>query len=140
MRRAIQGEPLVSLIVPFHNGGDLLRQCVRSLQETAGYDNWEAILVDNGSWEPETLAATRRVLEDDRCRILPYPYDFNWAALNNYVAERSNGDHLLFLNVDVAGTQDGWLAAMLEHSQRPEVGASAPAWFIRTAASNTPVW
>lgn len=122
VHRAIRGAPLVSVVVPFHNGGDLLAQCIASLREGGGHDNWEAILVDNRSWEPETRAVTKRLLQDSRCRILPYHHDFNWAALNNYAAEHSNGDHLLFLNVDVVGTRQGWLAAMLEHSQRPEVG------------------
>jgi GT2 family glycosyltransferase len=122
VRRAIHGTPLVSVIVPFHNGGDLLLECVRSLQESAGYANWEAVLVDNRSWEPETRAVIKRLLADKRCRILPYPHDFNWAALNNFAAAHTEGDHLLFLNVDVVGASDGWLAAMLEQAQRPEVG------------------
>jgi GT2 family glycosyltransferase/2-polyprenyl-3-methyl-5-hydroxy-6-metoxy-1,4-benzoquinol methylase len=122
VRRALTGTPLVSVIVPFHNGGDLLQQCVRSLQETAGYANWEAILVDNRSWEPETRAVVNRLVADPRCRVVSYPHDFNWAALNNFAAEHAEGDHLLFLNVDVVGTRQGWLSAMVEQSQRPEVG------------------
>lgn len=123
VRRAIIGTPLVSVIVPFHNSAELLRRCIASLHHTAGYDHWEALLVDNKSWEPETRAIVSRLAEDRRCRVVPYPEDFNWAALNNHAAQHAEGDHLLFLNVDVAAQQPGWMAAMLEHSQRSEVGA-----------------
>jgi len=122
IRRKIRGEPLVSIIVPFHDGGELLRRCIVALQEHAGYENWEALLVDNLSWEPETRAVLNRLCQDPRCRVVPYPQPFNWARLNNFAAAHSKGDHLLFINADVEGRSDGWLRAMLEHSQRPDVG------------------
>jgi O-antigen biosynthesis protein len=123
VRRAIVGSPLVSIIIPFHDGAELLRRCLKSVRETAGYENWEAVLVDNLSWEPETRSILSRLEEDSRCRVVEYPHPFNWAALNNFAAQQARGEHLLFLNVDVEGNSHGWLAAMLEHSQRPEVGA-----------------
>lgn len=123
VRRAIRGEPLVSVIVPFHNGAEHLRRCVRSLQGKAGYDRWEALLVDNRSWDPGIRAALARFERDPRIRVLSYPGRFNWAAINNYAARQSNGAHLLFMNADVEGRSEGWLEAMLEHAQRPEVGA-----------------
>jgi O-antigen biosynthesis protein len=122
IRREIEGEPLVSVIVPFHDGGELLRRCIVALQERGGYENWEMLLVDNLSWEPETRAVLNRVVQDPRCRVVPYPQPFNWARLNNFAAGQSKGEHLLFLNADVEGRSDGWLRAMLEHSQRPDVG------------------
>ena len=122
IRREIRGEPLVSVIVPFHDGGELLRRCIVALQERSGYENWEALLVDNLSWEPETRAVLNRLTQDPRCRVVPYPQPFNWASLNNFAAAHSKGDHLLFINADVEGRSDGWLRAMLEHSQRPDIG------------------
>jgi GT2 family glycosyltransferase/SAM-dependent methyltransferase len=123
IRRVVSEQPLVSVIVPFHDGAELLRRCVTSLQERAGYENWEAILVDNNSWEPETRAVLNRLTQDQRCRVLPYPQPFNWAAINNYAAQYAEGRHLLFLNADIEGRSDGWLEALVEQSQRHEVGA-----------------
>jgi GT2 family glycosyltransferase len=37
--------------------------------------------------------------------------------------EQANGDHIVLLNNDTEVLDGGWLEAMLEHSQRPEVGA-----------------
>ena len=60
--RRRQPKPLVSVVIPFKDGADWLRGCVDGLHRLAGYDRWEALLVDNGSWEPETEALLR-VLE-----------------------------------------------------------------------------
>jgi GT2 family glycosyltransferase/2-polyprenyl-3-methyl-5-hydroxy-6-metoxy-1,4-benzoquinol methylase len=122
VRREIQGSPLISVIIPFHDGAAFLRRCVESLQRS-GYQNWEAILVDNRSWQPETRAVLSRLRQDQRCRVLQFSEDFNWAAVNNFASRHALGEHLLFMNVDVEGRSPGWLTAMLEHSQRAEVGA-----------------
>lgn len=123
IRRPVRGDPLVSVIVPFHNGAEHLRRCLRSLDESAGHRMWEAILVDNRSWDPNTRALLARYVSDDRIRVLSYPGPFNWAVINNFAVKHSNGAHLLFMNADVEGRSDGWMTAMLEHAQRPEVGA-----------------
>lgn len=123
IRRRIRSSPLVSIIVPFRDGAELLRRCVASLAATAGYDRWELLLVDNLSWEPETMALLRRLSKAPNCRIVSYPHAFNWSAVNNFGATQTNGELLLFLNSDVEGSSPGWLAAMIEHAQRAEVGA-----------------
>jgi GT2 family glycosyltransferase len=110
-------------VIPFRDGADLLRRCVDGLHRTAGYARWEALLVDNKSWEPETEALLRRLDEDSKCRRLEFSGAFNWAAVNNWAVEQAEGDLLLFLNNDVEGVSNGWLEAMVEHGLRPEVGA-----------------
>ena len=115
--------PLVSIIIPFHDGARLLRTCVDALERTAGYERWEALLVDNRSWEPETRALVTRLARDDRVRVLDYDDEFNWSAINNWAAEQARGDVLLFMNSDVEGRSEGWLASMVEHVGRKEVGS-----------------
>lgn len=123
VQRQILGEPLVSVVIPFQDGAELLRRAIEGLRSKAGYERFEVLLVDNLSWEPGTKALLARFVKDERFRVVPYPEVFNWARLNNFAVRQAAGDHVLFLNADVAGRSDGWLAAMLEHSQRPEVGA-----------------
>src|SRR5262249_4264828 len=62
-------------------------------------------------------------LQTLRHRILPFDEPFNFARMNNVAAEAAAGEHLLFLNDDTEVIRSDWLEAMLEHSQRPEVGA-----------------
>jgi len=114
---------MVSVIVPFRDEARLLERCLRSIRDYAGYAPWEVVLVDNESWEPETKAVLRRVAEDPRCRVVPYAGSFNWSAINNEAARQARGDLLLFLNNDVESSRHGWLAAMVEHALRDEIGA-----------------
>ncbi|MGH7859247.1 MAG: glycosyltransferase family 2 protein, partial [Candidatus Binatia bacterium] len=123
VRRRLAARPLVSMIVPFRDQAGLLRRCVESIHRTAGYEPWEAILVDNRSWQPETRALLARLEGDPNCRIVAYDREFNWAALNNWAARRCEGELLLFLNNDVEGLSHGWLEAMVEHAVRAEVAA-----------------
>ena len=123
VRRRLSSSPKVSVLIPFRDHAELTERCVRSLRLTAGYANWEALLIDNQSWEPETRALLPRLASDPRCRVLVYPQPFNWAEINNWAAARCDGDVLLFLNNDTEGVVDGWMAAMVEHVQRREVGA-----------------
>ena len=48
--------PLVSVITPFLNGGDWLRQAVESVLAQT-YTNWQLILIDDGSKEEATSIA-----------------------------------------------------------------------------------
>ena len=49
--------PLVSIITPFLNGGDWLRQAVESVLSQT-YTNWQLILIDDGS-KPEATVIAR---------------------------------------------------------------------------------
>jgi len=122
VRRTIIGQPKVTIIVPFRDQADLLRRCVESVHETAGYAHWDLLLMDNGSWEPETSALVERLRLDPRCRVIDHPHPFNWSEINNVGTRATDADLFLFMNSDVEGLRHGWLSAMIEHAQRPGVG------------------
>jgi GT2 family glycosyltransferase len=115
---AIEGDPLVSIIIPTRDRVDLLRRCIESIECKTSYQNYEIIIVDNGSEDPTTLY----YLRSTRHRVLKFDEPFNFSRLNNFGAAHAKGEHLLFLNNDTEVADDHWLEAMLEHSQRPEVG------------------
>jgi len=56
-------------------------------------------------------------------RVLPYSAEFNFSRMNNEAVASTDAEHLLFLNNDTEVISSEWLQAMLEHSQRAEVGA-----------------
>jgi O-antigen biosynthesis protein len=121
VRYRVRGEPLVSIVMPTRDKPALLRACVESLERRTRWARWELIVVDNGSKDPkalaylETLARRHRVLRDER--------PFNWSALNNRAVREARGEHLLFMNNDMEVIAPDWMEALLEHSQRPDVGA-----------------
>ncbi|WP_242344534.1 glycosyltransferase [Anaeromyxobacter terrae] len=121
VRYRVRGEPLVSVVIPTRDRVELLRVAVASVLERSGWRNLELLVVDNGSTDPETL----RFLEDigPPHRVIRRPGPFDWAALNNDAAREARGEYLLFLNNDIEATEPGWIEALLEHAQRPGVGA-----------------
>lgn len=116
--------PLVSILIPTKNQLGMLQRCVESILEKTSYQNYEILIIDNNSDEPETIRWLNG-MEDiggDKVRVLRYPHPFNFSAMNNFAASQSVGDYLLLLNNDTAVIDAHWLDAMLNHGQRPEVG------------------
>lgn len=123
VRYPIAGTPKVSIIIPFRDEPALLQSCVASVLAKSGYQRLELLLVDNGSVLPETAQLLERLAgQDARIRVLRHDVPFNYSAINNWAARQASGEHLLFLNNDVEAIRQDWLVAMLEHSQRPEIG------------------
>jgi len=125
VRRAIRGEPMVSILLPFRDKPELLRACVESILARSTYKNYEIVGIDNGSTQASTHALIETLQRrDPRVRFVRYEAPFNYSAINNFGAKQARGEHLLFLNNDTEVIAPQWLEAMLEHSQRPEVGAA----------------
>jgi len=115
--------PKVSLIVPTRDRADLLAVCVTGILEKTDYPDWEMIIVDNGSIEPETRAFFKALGGDPRIRVVPYPRPFNYSAINNLGASKATGSILCLLNNDIEPIGSGWLKEMVSHALRPGVGA-----------------
>ena len=116
--------PLVSVIIPTRDHGDLLRCCLTSLAEHAqGNPPTEIILIDNGSSEHETLAYLADLEQHHNVRLLRRPGPFNYSALNNEAVSLAKGELIALMNNDVEATHAGWLATMAAQALRPEIGA-----------------
>lgn len=123
VRYDIKGEPLVSILIPFRDKPELLRLCVDSILEKTNYANFEIVGLDNGSVQVETQKLIRELEKlDSRVRFLHYDAPFNFSAINNFGVRHARGEHFLLLNNDTEVLSAEWLRAMLEHSQREEVG------------------
>ena len=121
VRYRVVGTPLVSIIIPTRDQGELLQQCVHSIEERTGYPRYEIIVIDNGSVEPATVKYLDAL--GGRWEVHRYAAPFNFAAINNFGVGKAKGEYLLFLNDDTQAIGSEWLSAMLEHAQRPGVGA-----------------
>jgi GT2 family glycosyltransferase len=96
---------------------------VDSVLEKTRYGNLELLVVDNQSTDPRT----RRYLEELSARpeatVIRYDAPFNYAAINNFAAERASGEVLALVNDDVEAISPDWLEEMVSHAIRPEIGA-----------------
>ena len=124
--RRLSGEPSVEAIVCFRDRPDLLARCAGSLLSGTAYERLSLRLVDNGSTDPEVAAQLGRLGEDPRVTVERDPRPFDFSALNNGAAARSDADFLVFLNNDVEITADTWVEDLLGEAARQEVGAVAP--------------
>ena len=105
---------MISIIIPFRDNVELLRQCVRSVLNMSIYRDFEVLLVDNRSVERETQDYLAEVGKLENVRVLRYPHPFNFSALNNFAAREAKGEFLLFLNNDTKVISPDWMERMLE--------------------------
>ena len=115
--------PKVSLVIPTRDRVDLLRVCVDSILERSSYPDYEILIVDNGSVEPQTLAYFEQVGARDNVRVLPYPGEFNYSAINNFAVAQARGQVIGLVNNDIEVISADWMEEMVSHAMRPDVGA-----------------
>jgi len=120
-RLDLRQQPLVSIIIPTRDKQALLQTTLDSICARTDYRHYEIIVIDNQS----TDATAVRYLASlpPKVQVHQWSQRFNYSALNNFGVRHARGEQLLFLNNDVEVIRPDWLTAMLEHAQRPEVGA-----------------
>jgi GT2 family glycosyltransferase len=119
LRYPIQGAPRVQIIIPTRDRVDMLWKCIASIRDRSTYTNYEIMVVDNDSREPETLEYLERL----DGRVIPAPGPFNYARIMNLAAEQADGEFLLLLNNDTEVISPDWIEALVEHGQRPGIAA-----------------
>lgn len=115
--------PKVTLIVPTRDRLDLLRNCVESVFALTDYPDFELMVIDNGSVEPQTLAYLRELRARPKLRVVDYPGSFNFSAIVNHGVSQGVGEVLCLLNNDTEVIDPHWLNEMVSHAVREEVGA-----------------
>ncbi|EAW32774.1 glycosyl transferase, group 2 family protein [marine gamma proteobacterium HTCC2143] len=113
----------VSIIIPAKDQLEYTRRCVDSILEKTTGVNFEIVIVNNDSSESEMLAWLDRVAEDQRVRILNYPYPFNFSAINNFAVSHVKHDYLMFLNNDTEVISEHWLSEMIGWASVEGIGA-----------------
>lgn len=123
--------PRVSLIIPTRNAVHLVRQCIQSIEARTRYPNYEILLVDNGSDDPEALAYFKSLQDaDPRVRVLRDDSPFNYAALNNAAVEQARGELVALVNNDIEIITPEWLDELVGIALQPGVGAvGARLWY-----------
>ena len=118
-----------SIIIPTRNQKEVTQRCIDSILELTEYSNFEILLVDNQSDEPDALDWFSTLEGHDKIRVLRYDKPFNYSAINNWAAKQSEGDVLVLLNNDVEVLEPGWLEELISQSMRAEIGV-AGGWLL----------
>jgi glycosyltransferase involved in cell wall biosynthesis len=92
-------QPLISVIIPAYNYGKFLSQCFDSVLNQT-YQNWECLLIDNGSTD-DTKQITENYSQKDK-RIHYYSQSNNSGPTiaRNYGLKKAKGEIIQFLDAD----------------------------------------
>ena len=119
----IQGEPLISIIIPNKDHIDDLKKCIESVENLSTYKNIEFIVVENNSTEDETFKYYEEISKKDNIKVIYWDGIFNYSAINNFGVKESKGEYILLLNNDTEMIEPDAIESMLGFCQREDVGA-----------------
>lgn len=115
---------MVSFVILNFNSSLQARKCIASIQEFMTDDNYEMIVVDNGS-RPEEFALLDG-LESENCHIVRMDVNTGFGTGNMIGASRAQGDYLCFLNSDVYLVEDCVTPLCHYLNSHPDVGCITP--------------
>lgn len=115
--------PMVSIIVPTKDGLDLLKPCIDSILRTTSYQNFEVLIIDNGSIRKRTADYLAQAGTHAKVRVLEFPGPYNFSKINNFAVQDARGEYLCLLNNDTEVVEPLWLTEMMRQAVRPIAGA-----------------
>lgn len=115
--------PGISILIPTRDQSEVLRRCLDSILGQTVYPNYEIVVVDNASHQPETANYFAELSHNPKVKVLSFDGPFNYAAINNFAVSHAQGELLVFLNNDTEVISSDWLAEMASFAIRPDIGA-----------------
>ena len=123
IRYPLTKRPKVSIIIPNKDHAEDLKRCISSIVNKSTYDCFEIIIVENNSTTDEIKDYYKKIVVDDRIRVVSYKGEFNYAKINNFGVENSTGEYVLLLNNDTKVISVNWIEELLMYAVRDDVGA-----------------
>ncbi len=125
IRYPIAGDPMISVVIANKDHRKDLERCITSIMEKSTYENYEIVVVENGSGEPEIFEYYESLKERENIRVVSFDCggSFNYSAVNNFGVENARGDYILLLNNDTQVITVNWMEELLMYAQREDVGA-----------------
>ena len=119
----INGEPLISIVIPNKDHVEDLRRCITSIEKKSTWKNYEIVVVENNSVEQSIRDYYKELESDPKVKIITYEGGFNYSKINNAGVKETKGEYLLFLNNDTEVISSDWMEQLLMYAQRKDVGA-----------------
>ena len=119
----INGEPLISIVIPNKDHVEDLRRCITSIEKKSTWKNYEIVVVENNSVEQSIRDYYKELESDPKVKIVTYEGGFNYSRINNAGVKETKGEYLLFLNNDTEVISPDWMEQLLMYAQRKDVGA-----------------
>ena len=100
--------PLVSIITPCYNAESFISMTIESILAQT-YQNWEMIIVDDGSNDESTHIVTTYAKQDSRVKLILNKKNMGVAKSRNTGTREATGQYIALLDSD-----DTWLPEKLE--------------------------
>lgn len=125
IRYQIVGNPKISIVIANRDHTEDLKRCITSIMEKSTYENYEIIVVENGSRTQEIFDyyETLKAFPNVQVAVYESKGSFNYSAVNNFGAAKAQGDYILLLNNDTQVITVNWMEELLMYAQRKDVGA-----------------
>ena len=124
----IQGNPFVSIVIPNCDHAEDLKRCITSILDKSTYDNYEIVIVENGSTTEEIRKYYAELLSGpvkERIRVAEYKRaegeSFNYSKVNNFGVREAKGEYIILLNNDTQVISVNWIEELLMYAQREDV-------------------
>ena len=113
----------LSIIIPHHNGEELLFNCLESILNQISIQDFEIIVVDNGSIDDSADKAKEKF---PSINLLKSETNLGYSGGCNFGAKNAKGEYTIFLNNDTLHTKN-WIEELIGFlDKNPQAGAAQP--------------
>lgn len=121
--------PLVSIVLPTYNGSRYLDQAIQSILNQT-YQNWELIIVDDGSTDETPSIISRYTMLDPRVRSIRHPTNRRLPAALNTGFAHAKGKYLTWTSDDNYYRPNAIATMVVFLENHPEVDIVYADWTI----------
>ena len=118
----LEEQPRISILIPSKDNPVVLEKCISSVYEKSTYQNFEMIVIDNGSSDANK-AEIEKINNKYPFTYLYRPMEFNYSRMNNIASKQAEGSILLLLNDDMEVVTPDWLERMAGQLMQEGIGA-----------------
>ena len=119
--------PKVTILIPTRNATSMVQHCIESLVANTSYPNYEIVVIDNQSDDPQLARYLAELETSGRGRTLRYNQPFNHSDMHNQAIAELDCELVVFLNNDVYDFSPGWLEQFVATIELDETIAGAGA-------------
>ncbi len=113
----------LSIIIPHHNGEELLFNCLESILNQISIKDFEIIVVDNGSIDNSADKAKEKF---PSINLHKSETNLGYSGGCNFGAKNAKGEYTIFLNNDTLHTKN-WIEELIGFlDKNPQAGAAQP--------------
>ncbi|MEK7526383.1 MAG: glycosyltransferase family 2 protein [Patescibacteria group bacterium] len=96
----IDDDPQISIVIVNYNTPDLTVDCLKSIDKFPPKQNFEVVLVDNGSEKESVNALENLSLKNFKVKMIFNGNNLGFAKANNQGIKQAKGEYVLLLNSD----------------------------------------